>query len=271
VALTCLALFPAAVPASAQEPAARETKVPRWDARGVGQLAWQGVACLDVNDEAARIAVGTIAPAGDPNVLLLDGNGKLLRQERAGQRWINQVALDTDDVMRAVCTMPAGRSGDMPEVFRLGTGNVTAEAIAWRRGQYVDGCFHYGDHSNHVTRLLTRSGPSAVAVGGDQVHWLGAAGKTVTYPLQPTAIPVALAGDPRGMVVVGTTATPSKQDPAPPNLQVLDLSRPKPRDGEDMTTPVNLIQGPKAMIINEYAGSGGDAMPWHFRQRKLAC
>ncbi len=41
------------------------------------------------------------------------------------------------------------------------------------------------------------------------------------------------------------------------------------RDGEDMTTPVSLIFGPKAMIINEYAGSGGDAMPWHFRQAKV--
>lgn len=41
------------------------------------------------------------------------------------------------------------------------------------------------------------------------------------------------------------------------------------RDGDDMTTPVSLIQGPKAMIINEYAGSGGDAMPWHFRQAKI--
>jgi tricorn protease len=41
------------------------------------------------------------------------------------------------------------------------------------------------------------------------------------------------------------------------------------RDGEDTTTPVSLIQGPKAMIINEYAGSGGDAMPWHFRQAKV--
>jgi tricorn protease len=41
------------------------------------------------------------------------------------------------------------------------------------------------------------------------------------------------------------------------------------RDGEDMTTPVSLITGPKAMIINEYAGSGGDAMPWHFRQAKI--
>jgi tricorn protease len=41
------------------------------------------------------------------------------------------------------------------------------------------------------------------------------------------------------------------------------------RDGEDTTTPVSLIQGPKAMIVNEYAGSGGDAMPWHFRQAKI--
>ncbi len=41
------------------------------------------------------------------------------------------------------------------------------------------------------------------------------------------------------------------------------------RDGEDTTTPVSLIAGPKVMIINEYAGSGGDAMPWHFRQAKI--
>src|SRR6516162_2385421 len=147
VALTYLVLLPAAVPAPAREPAARETKVPRWDARGVGPLAWQGVACLDVNDDATRIALGTIAPAGDANVLLLGADGRLLRQQRAGQRWINQVALGSGDVLRAVCTMPAGRAGDMPEVFRLGAGAVTAEEIAWRRGQYADGYFHYGDHS----------------------------------------------------------------------------------------------------------------------------
>jgi formylglycine-generating enzyme required for sulfatase activity len=218
----------AAVPTPAREPAARATKVPRGDARGVCPPAGQGVACLDVHDDATRIALGTIAPAGDPNVLLLDGNGKLLRQQRAGQRWINQVALGTDEVVRAVSTMPAGRAGDMPEVFRLGTDGVTAEAIAWRRGQYADGYFHYGDHSNHVTRLLTRMGPSAVVVNGDQVHWLGAAGKAVSFPLQPTAIPVAVAGDPTGVVVVGTTATPSKQDEAPPNLHVLASSQLKP-------------------------------------------
>jgi metallo-beta-lactamase class B len=227
LALICLVLLPAAGPAPAQEPAARGTKVPPWDARGVGPPAWQGVACLDVTDDATRIALGTIAPAGDPNVLLLDGNGKLLRQAHAGQRWINQVAFGADEVMRVLCTMPAGRAGDMPEVFRLGTDSVTPEGIDWRRGEYVDGCFHYGDHSNHATRLLTRAGASTVVVNGDQVHWLGATGKTISFPLAPTAVPVALAGDPRGVVVVGTTATPSRQDTAA-NLHVLDPSRPKP-------------------------------------------
>lgn len=38
------------------------------------------------------------------------------------------------------------------------------------------------------------------------------------------------------------------------------------REGEDFTTPVASIYGPKAMIVNEYAGSGGDLMPWLFRK-----
>jgi tricorn protease len=38
------------------------------------------------------------------------------------------------------------------------------------------------------------------------------------------------------------------------------------REGEGFTTPVGSIFGPKAMIINEFAGSGGDLMPWLFRQ-----
>src|SRR4051812_5906101 len=96
-------------PAEAAEPSARPTKVPRWDARGVGPLPWQGVACLDV-DFDGNIAIGTIAPPGDPNVFRLDGNGKVLRQQHVGQRWIESVAID-DDTIRALCTMPAGKSG----------------------------------------------------------------------------------------------------------------------------------------------------------------
>jgi len=37
------------------------------------------------------------------------------------------------------------------------------------------------------------------------------------------------------------------------------------REGKDITTPIEAIFGPKVMIINEMAGSGGDALPWMFR------
>jgi tricorn protease len=41
------------------------------------------------------------------------------------------------------------------------------------------------------------------------------------------------------------------------------------RDGEPSTSPIAGIYGPKVMLINESAGSGGDAMPFYFRLRKL--
>jgi len=41
------------------------------------------------------------------------------------------------------------------------------------------------------------------------------------------------------------------------------------RDGKEVTTPIAQIFGPKVMIINEYAGSGGDALPYFFRFRKI--
>jgi tricorn protease len=41
------------------------------------------------------------------------------------------------------------------------------------------------------------------------------------------------------------------------------------RDGRTITSPTAGIFGPKVMIINESAGSGGDALPYMFRQRKL--
>jgi len=41
------------------------------------------------------------------------------------------------------------------------------------------------------------------------------------------------------------------------------------RDGKSFTTPGNGIYGPKAMIINENAGSGGDMMPYMFRHKGL--
>ena len=41
------------------------------------------------------------------------------------------------------------------------------------------------------------------------------------------------------------------------------------RDGEDYRQPFGTMPGPKVMIVNEYAGSGGDYMPWMFRRAQI--
>jgi tricorn protease len=41
------------------------------------------------------------------------------------------------------------------------------------------------------------------------------------------------------------------------------------RDGVDEVQPQGAIFGPKVMLINEFAGSGGDAMPWYFQRAKV--
>jgi tricorn protease len=41
------------------------------------------------------------------------------------------------------------------------------------------------------------------------------------------------------------------------------------RYGEDLKTPTASIQGPKALLIDETAGSGGDYFPWMFRKLKI--
>ncbi len=38
------------------------------------------------------------------------------------------------------------------------------------------------------------------------------------------------------------------------------------REGNDWSSPTESIYGPKVMIVNEMAGSGGDALPWYFRK-----
>jgi tricorn protease len=48
-------------------------------------------------------------------------------------------------------------------------------------------------------------------------------------------------------------------------LQRRLLSLVATRDGEDEAQPQGAIFGPKVMLINEFAGSGGDAMPYYFK------
>ncbi len=42
-----------------------------------------------------------------------------------------------------------------------------------------------------------------------------------------------------------------------------------PREGKDADVPQAAIFGPKVMIVNELAGSGGDSFPWFFQAQKL--
>jgi tricorn protease len=41
------------------------------------------------------------------------------------------------------------------------------------------------------------------------------------------------------------------------------------REGEQFCSPMAQIYGPKTMVINEMSGSGGDALPWMFKQDKV--
>ena len=41
------------------------------------------------------------------------------------------------------------------------------------------------------------------------------------------------------------------------------------RDGSTFFSPIAGVYGPKVMLINESAGSGGDALPFYFKLRKL--
>jgi len=47
------------------------------------------------------------------------------------------------------------------------------------------------------------------------------------------------------------------------------LSIVQPRNGKPFLDPPLAIYGPKVMLINQFAGSGGDALPWYFRKEKL--
>ena len=38
------------------------------------------------------------------------------------------------------------------------------------------------------------------------------------------------------------------------------------REGETYSTPATLLHGPKVMLMNQWAGSGGDLLPWMFRK-----
>src|SRR6202007_3256361 len=108
-----------------------------------------------VSEDGKEIVVGTIAAFGDPNVIVLDDAGKIVRHYKVGQQWIDSVAfLPGSKEVIALCTIPAGKAGDRVEAFRClpspsgrGGEGVVPEKIK-QEGPWF---FHYGDHSNHPT------------------------------------------------------------------------------------------------------------------------
>jgi tricorn protease len=44
------------------------------------------------------------------------------------------------------------------------------------------------------------------------------------------------------------------------------LNKVMTREGKEWNEPAGAIYGPKVMIVNQFAGSGGDALPWYFRK-----
>src|SRR5262245_45150878 len=105
ILLICLFVCAGSAPVAAQE--GQAAKPPRWDARGVGPVPRMGITSLDVSDDGKEIVVGTIAAFGDPNVIFLDRDGKIVRQYKVGQQWIDNVAfLPGSNEVVAICTMP---------------------------------------------------------------------------------------------------------------------------------------------------------------------
>lgn len=52
-------------------------------------------------------------------------------------------------------------------------------------------------------------------------------------------------------------------------LRRVPLQQAQLRDGEDIRLPTGIITGPKVLLTNESAGSGGDTFPWMWRQTKI--
>ena len=182
----CRALFVASVLAcSLAQAAGRVVEIappldkslaPPWDARGLGPLPWQGIACLDVSADGCFVAVGTISPPGDPNLFLLDENGKIVQQLRAGHRWVAEVTTSNDGrFVSAVCTTPEGTAGDYPRVYGFHQGKELAQIGGgkgfrphdFRASAFL---FHYGEHSNHLPPLTAWTGEQW-AVAGDDIFW----------------------------------------------------------------------------------------------------
>jgi hypothetical protein len=222
IVIACMIVGAAGGPLAAQE--SKASRVPSWDARGLGPLPRMGITSMDVSDDGKEIVVGTTAAFGDPNIIVLDDAGKIVRHYRVGQQWIDNVAfLPGSKEAIAICTMPAGKAGDQVEAFRCKGDEVVPEKIK-QEGPWF---FHYGDHSNHPTMKLARAKDATALLLGNQVVIYRKAREPaiVRLPVNDPDASVSLAVDDRGWAVVGTTTRASA---ATSNLFLIDSDQKKP-------------------------------------------
>ena len=154
--------------------AVSHSRAPHWDARGLGPLPWQGVACLDMSDDGRSVVVGTIAPPGDPNLLQLDTDGRIVGQHIAGQRWVNEATVSNDGrFIAGVCGTPEGTSGDVPRIFGFANGQeLTQVGPSFQFNNFrPQWClWHYGEHSNHLPRVSCWAGDRWVVAGDEEAE-----------------------------------------------------------------------------------------------------
>ena len=217
--LAATPLLPAATAVIEIGTPATPSRVPPWDVRGLGPLPWQAVACLDMSEDGERIAVGTIAPAGDANLFLLDSGGKIVGQHRAGNRWLNEVVVSDDGrFTAALSTTPQGTAGDTPRFYAFRQGKEPDQISGglnfqdFRPARFM---FHYGNHSNHLPRISRWAGSRWVVAGDDVLYWL-----SPTTPTPPRTahlgqgVTTAMAASAGGLAVVGRCVFGSFDTPA---------------------------------------------------------
>ncbi|HET6250866.1 MAG TPA: MBL fold metallo-hydrolase [Tepidisphaeraceae bacterium] len=213
------------------------SRVPAWNASGLGPLPWQGIACIDLAPDGKLIAVGTIAPLGDPNVFLLDGDGKILQQHAVGQRFNGEIAAFADGPgVAAISTSPTGAADDPPALFRFAAGQQTGHSI----NDFQPLLFQYGEHSNHYARALGVDRESLILATPDGVRWLNASASPhaefVARDGRHDGRISALAVSAGGRIVVGSIVNESDSGAELKNLAVLEKQKPGPlwaRSAED--------------------------------------
>lgn len=214
------------------EAAVAQSRVPKWDARGVGLLPQQGIACLDVAEDGSQTAVGTSASPGDPNVFVFDADGRFVRSHIVGQRAIAQVALSGSGRLHAICTMPNGRAGDGPTVFDCGDA-ITAVPSGLGEPGYPRTIFHYGQHSNHTGVQLSPTRAGNVTLYGSQLLWLDESGKQAAFttglPWSGEAVATVLVTHASGPAVAGYAVLKSSADPPEVNLFLVHPGDKEPR------------------------------------------